>query len=242
MEEYREKPFWRQKGMSTSAMVEEITRMCSRYENLGAPEKDWAAKVYSPRATTEWLFQVNKIEGEGFDTLQETQQAIHKDGVLGMEMHDDCDERIKNVWGLNQALVPWFFRPGEEKFGSGGIGLLLESHKSMFCFTRPSIAGRLRNLSEARGSWRKAPDFVDRDDYLECFRIAQGSVDEVPRDITAMVIEGVYVGWKRFFGALEAAFPSIRVENRLDHAHSRQSSPVEDDRPKKRRRKSDKRS
>ncbi|EFJ23196.1 hypothetical protein SELMODRAFT_415758 [Selaginella moellendorffii] len=83
------------------------------------------------------------------------------------------------------------------------------------------------------------PPFVKMDDYYECFERAQDKQDfEVlgdgdsgpfhkvaisqkavaktkvypPADLAAMVVEGVYVGWKSFFDALDQSYTNLELK------------------------------
>ncbi|EFJ15541.1 hypothetical protein SELMODRAFT_422537 [Selaginella moellendorffii] len=87
-----------------------------------------------------------------------------------------------------------------------------------------SLAGIFRDIDRDGEDDGVDPPFVDRENYIHCFERADHLGDKVdtlynlpvfysdklgsPDDLTAMIAEGIYVSWKRFFRAMEEASTS----------------------------------
>ncbi|EFJ24534.1 hypothetical protein SELMODRAFT_414686 [Selaginella moellendorffii] len=244
-------------------------------------------EIHAKEALAQYLFQVNKIEQEGFDTYAETRDAIFCNGALELGDAVQSDSRLEAVRCLHKSLRA-MFPPleGDDDQAHHGIVIpklsvpkILEAHGELMRSTKPKIAARLRKdpheIAYTRMvtgglhvfTWptqvessleelvedanreleemfpasqeeslisvgqtedllkEEEPPFVDKRAYYECFARAQekhefplmeGSIDKYcvteealaefkvypPSDLAALVIEGVYVGWKRMFASL----------------------------------------
>ncbi|EFJ09626.1 hypothetical protein SELMODRAFT_427919 [Selaginella moellendorffii] len=236
MGRYAERPFWRCDGdgaPATSSMVDAICGYVKRFQALDGDAKAWALDVYGQRdAMADFLFQVNKLELEGFDTRDQTLHALE-------QLHEVVapDERLEQVRCLSRAFNAWWLQEEKaEEAPSVNNYKLRQSHELLMEPSRPEIAGLFRSgsevamtitssgrqhfyadawairpkLSKLRGCvpqclvrcWRWPPARVCRPG-LKCFESARED-DHEPRDLTALIIEGVYFGWQRFFVALES--------------------------------------
>ncbi|EFJ33404.1 hypothetical protein SELMODRAFT_407185 [Selaginella moellendorffii] len=292
-------PFWRSSdAVSTSELVSRIHEFRDRYRQLPEEHKRWARESYGPEALSQYLFQVNKIEGEGFDTFEETREAILRGKALELGDVIQSDRRLEAVRCLDRALRIFF--PDHQENGTVvellSVPKILEAHQELMASTKPEFAAHLRRemhevvftrtlaggihvflwptrveaaleelvassneelkeliaIDEAEFSAESLeailnvmpfpnvllversdgnadePPFVDKRDYYECFAraqeeqkfemvrsdgagasrivVAEENVANAriypPADLAALVIEGVYVGWKRFFDAL----------------------------------------
>ncbi|EFJ17632.1 hypothetical protein SELMODRAFT_444864 [Selaginella moellendorffii] len=280
-------PFWRRERVGvgdpvprTSQMLKGIHECMRRYALLPRDQRRWAEAYGRRTGLGHFLFQVNHIEGEGFETLQATEVAMAAGALDSSGTGGEAGEAMRC---LHSALIHQLQANGSQELSVPGI---LEVHKRLLGSTRPDIAGRLRRdeeiaftattiglphvfmwpsdipaalerlVRDTNGELRKLsstailmhggvtpfpnvlfaesmkqePPFVDKDDYRECFEKAQaeqefdasygdsgervlsftkeGAVCRVdpPRELAALVIEGVYVGWKRLFRALDQAF------------------------------------
>ncbi|EFJ18469.1 hypothetical protein SELMODRAFT_419851 [Selaginella moellendorffii] len=200
-------------------MVDAICGYVKRFQALDGDAKAWALDVYGQRdAMADFLFQVNKLELEGFDTRDQTLHALE-------QLHEVVapDERLEQVRCLSRAFNTWWLQEEKaEEAPSVNNYKLRQSHELLMEPSRPEIAGLFRSGSEVamtitssgrqhfyadawaiRPKLSKLHEFVDRDVYLKCFESARED-DHEPRDLNALIIEGVYFGWQRFFVALES--------------------------------------
>ncbi|EFJ09681.1 hypothetical protein SELMODRAFT_447619 [Selaginella moellendorffii] len=258
-------PFWRSSdAVSTSELVSRIHEFRDRYRQLPEEHKRWARESYGPEALLQYLFQVNKIEGEGFDTFEETREAILRGKALELGDVIQSDRRLEAVRCLDRALR--IFLPDHQENGTVvellSVPKILEAHQELMASTKPEFAAHLRRemhevvftrtlaggihvflwptrveaaleelvassneelkeliaIDEAEFSAESLEAILKaqeeqkfemvRSDGAGASRIvvAEENVANAriypPADLAALVIEGVYVGWKRFFDAL----------------------------------------
>ncbi|EFJ28197.1 hypothetical protein SELMODRAFT_411522 [Selaginella moellendorffii] len=215
MGRYAERPFWRCGGdgaPATSSMVDAICGYVKRFLALDGDAKAWALDVYAQRdAMADFLFQVNKLELEGFDTRDETLHALEQ---LQGDLDDKVvarDERLEQVRCLSRAFNKTWWLQDQEEDPSVNNYKLRQSHELLMESGRPDIAGLFRSGNEVAmtitssgrqhfyaDAWAIRPKLSKL-----CFESAREDDDD-PRDLTALIIEGVYFGWQRFFAALES--------------------------------------
>lgn len=134
-----ELPSWRRTNLSTSAMLSSIVDMCARYEQL--PQEQRSERKHAEQAYAEFLFQVNKIEKEGFDTYTETLDAIRKGAHLRHSDVQHADTRLESMCCLHRALS-YLFNPEVRLC----VQELERAHELLLGSTKPDIAGRIRSM------------------------------------------------------------------------------------------------
>ncbi|EFJ28196.1 hypothetical protein SELMODRAFT_411519 [Selaginella moellendorffii] len=155
-------------------MADAICGYAKRFQALDGDAKAWALDVYAQcDAMADFLFQVNKLELERDETLHALEQ-------LQVDLDDKVvapDERLEQdqeeAPSVNNDKLRWS-RAGRTSQASS-------SGRQHFYADAWAIRPKLSKL------------FVDRDVYLKCFESAREDDDE-PRDLTALIIEGVYFG------------------------------------------------
>lgn len=132
-----EMPLWRRTDVATSAMLDRIVEFVFRFELL--PQKLKVPWKNPGEGYADFLFQVNKIEKEGFCTYSETLDAIRK-GALNFSACSD-DPRMESMCCLYRALKHWL-NPNTRL----SIEDLETSHQLLLGSTKSAIAGRVRSL------------------------------------------------------------------------------------------------
>ncbi|EFJ12818.1 hypothetical protein SELMODRAFT_425000 [Selaginella moellendorffii] len=238
-----EHPAWRKRvRRSTTWLVRAIASFLGEFYKSSTQINEAAAALCRKQMLVDFVYQVNTINGEGYDSIPQTRAVI--DAVTRGDAQQQHEEDFIVTVNLHDAYRLVEQAAGESRQPVLTISAIQRLHKVLFQNRDgwEAEAGRFRDrdvwVRLKDGSFHQfvehsqlAPnnaylvdseDIVDYGLYRSCFQEegqhASSSETRDPGRLIAIYTEGLYVGWKKFFVAAGMEAPqTCRIDD--DPAH-----------------------
>ncbi|EFJ17093.1 hypothetical protein SELMODRAFT_421388 [Selaginella moellendorffii] len=219
-----EHPAWRKRvRRSTTWLVRAIASFLGEFYKSSTQINEAAAALCRKQMLVDFVYQVNTINGEGYDSIPQTRAVI--DAVTRGDAQQQHEEDFVVTVNLHDAYRLVEQAAGESRQPVLTISAIQRLHKVLFQNRDgwEAEAGRFRD----RDVWVRLKDgsfhqFVEHSqEEKQEGQHASSSETRDPGRLIAIYTEGLYVGWKKFFVAAGMEAPqTCRTDDDPGRQHS----------------------